>query len=384
MRRCSYRFNKRGSVLIFLTFILISIISAVIIFSADAKAKAEASYHRTITDIASRSLLAEYDIKLKEEYGIFAFRGNSKYIAEKIDFYIRYVRNNSETIFSLKNDEIYADSSEYSITNTEVFEKQIIDAVKYGFLNTKRASDDECGNILGNIGQTAKESSKASGRAFQAENLPSQKYRSKGLSINANGLTSDSLKDLIKKSGKEVMIDSYIFTVFKNYTSQICDKDTYYNYEVEYIVAGCESDISNLNKIKQYFITLRTSVNIAKIYADPVRVAQALAEAEALTPGPAAAATQLAIITAWAAEDAENEWKIVIMGGEVDGFSYSDYLAMFLIMQKREVKLLRMMDLMQLNLGISYYKNFIMSEHACGFKLSIILDGKMRRYEHCY
>jgi hypothetical protein len=50
----------------------------------------------------------------------------------------------------------------------------------------------------------------------------------------------------------------------------------------------------------------------------------------------------------------------------------------------RETKLLRVMDLMQLNLRGTYYEDFLMREHYIGFRFECDVDGERYAYTEKY
>ena len=64
--------------------------------------------------------------------------------------------------------------------------------------------------------------------------------------------------------------------------------------------------------------------------------------------------------------------------------SYGDHLMVLLYISDRETQLLRMLDLIQINLKGGYYEGFLISEHYFGFSLSAAYDGKDYRYEQKY
>ena len=358
--------------MILLSVILVSAVAMAVTFSAYAKEKAEESYYTNITDMACRSVLSEYDVRLKDDYGIFAFHGNEKYIADKINYYISYMGKHSKNMFDFANPVVKPDIKKYGITDVSNFEKDIIAAAKYKFF------------VPRDSGTIVTDSSIELKNEAIMESLPSSPFDAKSIDVDFSGLKAEGLKELIAESGETFMINSYILSVFNYKNAAAAGHQSYFGYEVEYILGGLFSDAGNLDKVRKHLVAIRTPVNVAKIYQDPERTALALAQAEALTPGPAAAATQLAIITAWAIVDAEMDAGVILEGEEVDGLSYKDYLAIFLTFLDNETKLVRMMDLIQLNLKGSYYQDFLLSEYLCGFEIDISIDGRKSHYEHTY
>ena len=97
--------NKKGSSMIFLSMILAGLIGLAVLLAVSAREKAGLSYRRTVTDIACRSVLSEYDFRLKDEYGIFAFRGGNKY-------YLEYADDKSDIMFSALQKSLNATSKD--------------------------------------------------------------------------------------------------------------------------------------------------------------------------------------------------------------------------------------------------------------------------------
>lgn len=366
--------NKKGSSMIFLSIILAGLIGLTVLLAVNASEKASLSYRRTVTDIACRSVLSEYDLRLKNNYGIFAFRGGNKYIEDKLRYYFKYADENSNIMFSAMPQKISADTKSFEISDVDNFEKQIIEAAKYNVFNLELGLPEKI---------PKREYAELNSYAV-IEGVPSAGFTEKALNLDFPDLTCDGLKDLIARTGNTFITNKYAFSVFNCKTKQIENRNSYFRFEIEYLICGRFADAGNLDKIVKYLVTLRTPVNIAKIYADPARSSAALAEAEAIAPGPGASAMQLVIITEWAVEDAKADAKNLINGEKADGLSYEDYLAIFLSLQDRETKLLRMMDLIQINMRKEYYNGFLLKEHFCGFYLETEFDRKELSYVHTY
>jgi hypothetical protein len=67
-----------------------------------------------------------------------------------------------------------------------------------------------------------------------------------------------------------------------------------------------------------------------------------------------------------------------------EGMGYTDYLRTFLYIQRRETKLVRIMDLIHLNFRGAYYDSFLIKNHYTGFSLSAVVSGKKFEYEQKY
>jgi hypothetical protein len=134
-----------------------------------------------------------------------------------------------------------------------------------------------------------------------------------------------------------------------------------------------------------------------------------------LPPGASVVGTAV-IVALWASAESENDvnmlldgkkvalyktkqqWALslenavkMIFGGEnytepVDkkGQEYEDYLMMLLYLEDRETKLVRTMDLIQLNLRASYNSSLLLKEFYTGFHVSADVDGREYSYVHTY
>ena len=195
-------------------------------------------------------------------------------------------------------------------------------------------------------------------------------------------------------------------------------------------MCGGFEDDENYKDTRGYLFLLRTGLNLAHIYSDPVKREEVIALAAVLTPPPVSVATQLAIATVWAGAEAENDLKLLEDGKKVallkgktnwalslegiaeglavnddgsvrgggsggnsgsdgngggyiepsnkSGLDYEDYLRMLLFFQNREMKLLRTMDLIQLNMRGRYHKDFLMKDYYGGFAFDAVVQD--RRY----
>lgn len=129
--------KNKGAVSVLLCVIFLSVVIAVGA-AADACSLATANaYAKRMNYMACKSVLAEYDLHLFEDYGLMAFNGGSYEIQEKVDAYIRQMARVSDNpgdeivFFDLEIDEISIDSSGSSLVNQQIFMGQISELMKY-------------------------------------------------------------------------------------------------------------------------------------------------------------------------------------------------------------------------------------------------------------
>ena len=61
--------------------------------------------------------------------------------------------------------------------------------------------------------------------------------------------------------------------------------------------------------------------------------------------------------------------------GNVDGPDYGGYLAVLLYAMNREVKIMRAMDLIQINMRRCYYGSFRIRDYSCGLDAELKING---------
>ena len=156
-------------------------------------------------------------------------------------------------------------------------------------------------------------------------------------------------------------------------------------------------------------IGVREGLNLACIMKNPSMSAEAMTVAEAITPGPSAAATQKVLIAAWAFAESVNDYKLLLKGHKIpimkneatwatdlesilnnteddviftgvdEGESYEDYLNFFLYFMDERLKLMRVMDLIQINNRYLYYSDFLLRNYNAGVFFQMKVNG--RNYE---
>lgn len=393
-----YRNNKKGVTAVFLTIITGAMLSCIIIFIQLAASVASVSYCNNLFNLAGRSVLSEFDLELKQRYGIIAFYGDAGSIKKNINSYVCYTINDDRYI---RIGDINVNLKEYCLMDSEIFEEEIINSVNYK-------------NLIG----IKKTSSKiATGKRTLRNSKIINSLPSKGMDDKpsvyelVSKLKSISgVSELWEYGSKEYIITIYMFSVFKSGMSEADSENSFFRNEIEYIIEGKKSDIANRNAVKNDILKLRTLLNSLYIYSNPKMMKETFALAETITPGPEAVITQTAIIAAWAATEAEidikeleegfkvpvfkdiSSWKTDINGkiilknttADDKGYDYEDYLKILSASLKKEIKLARMMDLIQINLQGTYRGDFYIRNYYCGFKFDTEVNGVKINYDEKY
>lgn len=175
-------------------------------------------------------------------------------------------------------------------------------------------------------------------------------------------------------------------------------KPHFFQNETEYLLSGRFSDRENSTAVQRGIFTLRLVCNMVHLYTDSGKRNEIQTLALSLAPGPGAAVTEFLISMAWSYAESTADVRTLLSGGRIpllkrsgqwqvdlssvlkekphlnevregqqDGLNYTQYLSLFLLMQNREVTLVRMLDLIQLNIQGRYDPSFRIADCRCGF-----------------
>lgn len=357
-----------------------------------------------------KNILGKYDLYLKNRYGILAFYGNDYTVEEDLKKYAEYSFGNKKYITSM---DIKSNGSKYKITDVKSMEKAVIEAVTSG-KQPQGISEEDSLNVGG----------KPENRSIKADwiirGLPSYgRTEELYLSGVVNQLKAGlGVENLIKQQ----VIDKYIFTFFKDYMENRDLPETFFGNEIEYIISGKYSDESARKNVETKLKILRNMLNLYYLYSCSEKRQGALTLAEMITPGPAAVLTQAVILETWAYQEAENDINILYEGGAVpfikkdqnwaltldnvfnedgsekeyednkrsikpdkmEGEGYEAYLGILLCGLPKKTKLLRIMDLIQVNGKFLYGGDFLLSDYCNGVCYSIEINGRIHKFEDSY
>ena len=380
-------------------------VSMIFAFVHASGEKAVESSMRALSGLWADSILSEYDLNLQKRYQLFGFYGDSTDVREKVAFYMKDSLDSKRYIdTAVESSSLY----DYSLVNTSVFESQIVAAGKLAFTETYR---NPARTIMPVAGYT-----EPFDTAVLFSDLPSAgSTKAYSLSAVKELLGGNStIGDALNKAGKDWWVSQYIFAYFKDASDDKALGDTYLQNEIEYIICGKKSDSANQATLRNRIIALREAVNLAYLMKDPVKSNEAFLAAQLLTPGPAAAVTQKALLAAWALAESINDYKLLrngklvpirktasswavdlesVIANKADGYidtgtdqgeCYRDYLRLFICAMDRNVRLLRMMDLIQINMRRFYYENFSLREYHGGVQFVLTVNGKAYETEKTY
>ncbi|MEG0829037.1 MAG: DUF5702 domain-containing protein [Anaerovoracaceae bacterium] len=400
--------NEKGSSSVFLVFILAAMLSLTAAFVHIAWEMEVKSQGDGLLNLAGQSILSEFDLDLKEDYGLFGFYNGGAFLDYKIKNYVNYSLDGNDH-GNLQNANVNV--KEYLLTDSTVFKRELLEYMKFA--------------IAKGIFEKSKSPAKEKPRKDRVlrnkkiiNSLPSTKLGggSTGLLAIVEKLKSniELLKNFTENASKTYLIDKYIIENFSHELKQVPDRETFFTREVEYILEGNYSNKINGKKVKEGLVAFRTGLNLLFLYADPEKSAETMAAAQAITPGPEAAATQAAIAASWAYFEGKNDLKLLkngkkvvlfksgrtwaldintvlkgTQGGFVDtganeGYDYKGYLELFLHFKNENEKLARVMDLIQLNMKGNHNKDFLIQDYNCGFQLDAQINGRQHGHKYQY
>ena len=389
--------KRKGSVTVFVMIFFVTLVSMIFIFIDVSKKIAVNGSTDALASVWGNSILAEYDLNLQKRYNIFGFYGLPSDVNKKLDF---YAKESFEEKKYIDYEGVSSSLYEYSLANADVMKKQIIKAgiiaATEKFIKPSKeiesAGELEPGTIRNQV---------------ILSNLPSS---GSSKSISVSKITdmlknADSFADVMKKTGDELFEKQYIFAYFKEQSNSKDLGKTFFQNEIEYIICGKSSDAANARSIRNKIIAVREALNFVYLNKDPKKSAEAMAAAQLLTPGPAAIATQKALLAAWALAESINDYKLLVdlhkvplmkseatwaidldsvvantsdkyvYTGVDQGQTYEDFLSLFTYAVDERVRLLRIMDLIQINMKYLYYRTFSLKEYSGGLRFLMKVNG---------
>ena len=357
----------------------------------------------TFGKLWTKAILSEYDVHLFEDYSLMAYFGNDDEVTDKLNAYLKYTAQNKLDA-SIKG--ANADLTGYELGDPANFRK----AMDLGFAGSAvhelisgrgrefRDLDDgtgfdEEGRVINNRVVLDTLPSHGVGGTVSGDTL-TEKARSYG--------DEEGVLSVLRGAGADVLM---IERRFNNHVTKADDKDHLLVNEWEYIIKGSNDDEENYRACRNRLFIARNALNLVSIYSDPEKMELIISVAESITPGPLGLVTQAIIAEAWAAleteEDLEDlyrdkrvpilksadQWKTglgaVLDSSEVRkklddeskelleekreelsdltnktdtvaqfkyGLNYDEYLMIMIISLNENVRLLRIMDLVQINM----------------------------------
>ncbi len=432
--------NRRGSAAILMAMITVTLSMAILSSILITRKLAVNSESQAFGRLWTKAILSEYDRYLFRDYGLMAFFGNNDMVSEKITYYMDYSMKNrlqvqiNGTSAELNGFEM-SDPDNFRDAIKKSFAIEAIDSLLKKESRKERTLGSENTSSV-KSSEKESENGKSSVREivnpFVIRTLPSRNRNDNesvdaALSILKSGNYSDSITELLQSSPLEFL---FIRKHMNSHWKVADSKKHYFANEWEYIIKGSMNDESNLKACRRRIFAIRNALNLIYLYKDPSKVEAVTAIAELITPGPAGILTQAIIMEAWAALESETDVQNLLEGKRVpvmktaktwntglegvlrdkdmkekldeesrklleeknaevkeaagdtirktieEGLTYEDYLMVLMAAMGSETRILRVMDLVQINMKYRYYRDFNLAEYYGGVNFTIHVSGK--------
>lgn len=400
--------SKRGSSAVFLSVILAGLVAITLALIYGVREETLRSRSDSILDLAGDSILSEFDSYVQEEYGLFLLRGNDRELSAKLRNYVSYTTDGME---DMEVEQLSVSAGRFLLADTDLVRDQILEHARFAQaqkLLGKASAKQPSGRGNSEGGQVLRDGA-------TIVSLPSADVPKKNLRELAEAIVDkkDEIDGVFRESGETWLMNQYILHYFNNRHAE-ADEDHFFQNEVEYILGGEVSDRKNEKRVELALKAMRFPLNLAHIYADPEKRNAVMLMAEALTPGAAAAATQLALAATWAYAESDNDVELLWDGylvpfakdssswaidleGAVEGLSgktvvpdvqkgydYEQYLQILLFFQDKGIQTARILDLIQINARYCYDETFLISECSTGIEIDARINNRKYGYEKKY
>lgn len=403
--------SKRGSSAVFLTVILAALVSITLALIYGVREESVRSRADAVINLAGDSLLSEFDYDVQKEYGLFLLKGSDSELSTKLRSYLRYSFADAEDIAI---ESVKASGGRFSIADTALIKQQILDHMKFAELAGVMEKLEKT-DAAEELPQESSMENKTLRHGATIASLPSSRMPKRSLTATAESLAGKAaeVKQAFRAGTEAYLLNRYAFIHF-NSRNHAVNTEHFFKNEVEYILGGETSDRKNEKRVELALKAMRFPINLAHLYADPEKQAALSAMAQLLTPGAAAAATQAVLASTWAYAEADNDVELLwqgykvpmikdastwavdldsavegILGGTAmpdveKGYNYDQYLQILLFFQDENMKLARILDLIQINMRKSYNEDFLIQEYAAGISVEVKVNGKNYGYEKQY
>lgn len=300
-----------------------------------------------------------------------------EYMRDKVGLaFIEDMQRQMETVYEYdmddRNVEEEAEQIEEEIRGVELPQEQLEDGSFTEVSVDNPADSVNCNRFKGILYLVTEDASQISDHVINIANYASQRECNRG--TGAASEETDSAAD-------EILFDEYLLEKCAYYTKT---KDTgELSYEIEYILGGRSSDIENLKWVAGRLILLREVANVSYLYTDREK----MEEADLLAWGLSIVALkpQLqpmiknSVLFAWAYAESVQDVRLLLSGNKVpllktkdtwhlsldhmlnyqehleqsedaEGLDYATYLRILLLLENKEEKTKRFLDVVEMNL----------------------------------
>lgn len=425
--------NKRGSAAALLAVAFLSLAMAVLAAIGISRRLVVKSECTVFGGVWCRAILSEYDTHLFEDYGILAYQGPDSEVDRKLNVYLDYSVSGKLDASIGKADSSLAgyemnDPVNFRKAMRDSFAAAVIDAAVNGAERPERTAEEQlCGRVIEN--------------RVVIDTLPSRGIRSSsdGTSIGESLKSEDLPTFIAGKLGNSAVEVDFIRKYLGNHLTAAGEKPSYFVNEWEYIITGSLSDEDNFTGCRRKLFLIRNVLNLACLAGDSQKQALIASAAQLIAPGPGGVLLQAVITEAWAAAESDYDVKTLVKGGRVplmktsaswhtdidgillgsevsskldeegkaalsehideirkesgargvaetisEGPSYEDYLLAMIAVTGENIRLLRTMDIVQINMKYRYYADFNLEEYYRGVRFNINANGTTYEFEDEY
>ena len=386
------------------------------------------SYGRVWT----KAILSEYDLHLLEDYGLMAYWGNEYEVNRKIDDYLDYsMADRLNVKLGLTSSDLagyeLGDPDNFTDALEKGFASYAADAIAHSTGRKARYEETGPDKSIGNTVVLDTLPSGGAGSSFSTDSFV-EKAKSAG---DGKGVRSAAAS-----AGIEI---AFMWQYFNSSVTLADDKPHYLNNELEYVVKGSPDDETNYSSCRKRLFLARNALNLASLYKDPAKVELITTVSQTITPGPLGAATQVILSEAWAAAETEKDLEVLYDNGRVpvlktgdqwmtdlesilqssevrkklddesrqlldensdelhgiagihsaveaftEGLTYDEYLILMILCMNRSTRILRIMDIVQIDMKYRYYRDFNFMEYYTGVRYAFTADGRNYVFEDSY
>ncbi len=448
----------RGEVTAYLSLVFILLMAFIGGIMESASIQLAKNYRRADTNRALECVFAEYQKELLEEYDIFALEGSyetgeytKKNVTDRLDYYdagrvkheveqIQFLTDNGcsdyfNQIKAYMEHKYGLDAVKDMLSMTDMWGQQQERAEDYaveeeawqkhmdGLLEESESELPQENNPIAYAAKLKKspiltlvmpKEKAVSEKVVENENMLISRQRNQGYGMFTEAAANEKISSLL--------YGDYLLEHFSKFTDKDCLGVL--DYELEYILAGKESDRENLEYVVRRLLLLRFVPNYAYIQTDSEMKAEAQTAAMALcTILAVPAITEAAaagILLAWAYGEAimdvrallkgskvplaksKESWqlqlsKLFILGTEEDqnegrddehGLGYSDYLRMLLFLAKKDITALRSLGVIEQNMRKIHGQTYFRADYCISrIEISSVCDlrrGIQYKFRTCY
>lgn len=211
---------------------------------------------------------------------------------------------------------------------------------------------------------------------------------------------------------EEGVVDWFLFREY------LCEKCSFYgnkkdgsllDYQLEYLLGGKDSDVSNLETIVNRILLIREAANVITLYRDESKMSVIKTVVETimtiLMVPELSEAVSFLIVAGWSWIESRTDLKTLLAGGKValvkapeewktdlssamnnllgkdnseeNGLSYKDYLRLFLVFSDTDTLCLRFMSVIEQDIRLTDKNEFFRLDNcfdACEYEISIVSD----------